>query len=84
MVMTALIGVVVVGLVAANVILFRELRRLRRGTTRLAILARDEARRIRSIDWATAAAFSRVRSLLSEVAAAAEPDPAPGKPTFLN
>lgn len=82
--MTALIGVVVVGLVATNVVLFRELRRLRRGTRRLAILSRDEARKVRSIDWATAAAFSRVQSLLTEVAATAEPERAPLKPGLLN
>ena len=82
--MTALIGVVVVGLVAANVFLSRELRRLRRRTRRLAILARDEARKVRSIDGATAAAFSRVQSLLTEAVTPPADPAAPQKPTFLN
>ncbi len=82
---TALIGLVVVGLVTTNVILFRELRRLRRGTRRLAVRMRDGARKVRSMDWATAAAFSRVQSLLTEaVAAEPQPEPPPRKGTFLN
>jgi hypothetical protein len=86
--MLTLIGVVVAGLVVANVLLFREHVRLRRRTHRLAKLARDGARRVRSMDWATAAAFEHVHSALAAPARtreAAEPEQtAPRRPTFPN
>lgn len=65
--MLAIAGcVVVVGLVAANLWLLRDLRRLRHRTRRLAILARNQARRVRTMDGATGAAFAEVQSLLRE------------------
>ncbi len=88
--MQALIGFAMLGLVGANVYLLREHARLRRRTMRLALLARDEARRVRSMDWATAAAFEHVHGMITdstrtpEADAASEEPEAPAKPTFLN
>jgi len=89
--MLALIALaIVVALAAVNVHLLREHARLRRRTLRLAILARDNARRVRSMDWATEAAFEQVQTMLAEPERAQEPEPelepvqAPRRPTFLN
>jgi hypothetical protein len=87
--MLALIGLAVVALVAAHVHLLREHARLRRRTFRLAILARDNARRVRSMDWATEAAFEQVQTMLAEPERTREPEPEPEpapprRPTFLN
>jgi hypothetical protein len=82
--MVIVIGVVVLGLVAANVYLLRELTRLRRRTRRLAVLSRNEARRVRSMDWATAQAFAHVQSLLADAPPAPEPAAGSQKPTLLN
>jgi hypothetical protein len=68
---------------AANLLLMREHGRLRRRTLRLAILARESARRVRAIDWATSAAFTQVHAMLNEGARTPE-DEAPAKPEFLN
>jgi hypothetical protein len=82
--MVAVIAVVVLGLALANLWLLRELRRLRRRTKRLAVLSRNEARRVRSMDWATAQAFARVQEILADAPPAPEPEPRPQKPTLLN
>ncbi len=85
--MMVLIAVVVVALVGTNLYLFRELSRLRHRTKRLALLARNEARRVRSIDWATAQAFARVHATIAAARpASAEPakPPAAHKPSLLN
>ena len=88
--MLALIALaVVVALATVNVHLLREHARLRRRTLRLAILARDSARRVRSMDWATEAAFEQVQTMLAEPERAQEHEPepeapAPRRPTFLN
>jgi hypothetical protein len=67
---------------AANLYLVRELGRLRRHTLRLAIRARDGARHVRAIDWATSAAFTQVHAMLDDRTA---PDlEVPAKPGFLN
>jgi hypothetical protein len=91
--MLALIALaVVVALATVNVHLLREHARLRRRTLRLAMLARDNARRVRSMDSATEAAFEQVQMMLAEPEPTrepepepeAEPAPAPRRPTFLN
>jgi len=89
--MLALIALaVVVALATVNVHLLREHARLRRRTLRLAMLARDNARRVRSMDSATEAAFEQVQTMLAEPEGTREPEPeaelapAPRRPTFLN
>jgi hypothetical protein len=81
--MLALFACAMVGLIAANAWLLRELVALRRRTFRLALLARDGARRVRSIDSATAAAFEQVQLFLFDQSGPVAERP-PQKPTFLN
>jgi hypothetical protein len=69
--------------VALNVYILREHRRLARRTKRLAVLVRTGARHVRAIDWATAAAFQRVHSILDGRAGSIEPE-RPAKPELLN
>ena len=82
--MVIFIGLVVLGLVGANAYLLRELTRLRRRTKRLALFSRNEARRVRSMDWATAQAFAHVQALLADAPPAPEPSSGAQKPTLLN
>jgi hypothetical protein len=82
--MLALALVAVVSL-SVNLVLARELRRLARRTKRLAVLARAEARHVRAIDWATAAAFDRVHALLDGRSDPPEREPErPSRPVYPN
>lgn len=82
--MLALVGCTLIGLVAVNLWLVWALVRLRRRTRRLAVLARAEARRVRSIDGATSAAFEHVHALLAERRGREETHASPPRPMFPN